>query len=401
MRSSLIILFLLITCSVFSQLVIPSERVQTHVNVRSEASSSSEVISSLEIGAHGVLLGTVPYYYHIRCNDSIVGYVSKAWTNLIDEILDIDTSDIVIGSWNIKWFGYYKEDKHDYSAMVDIIETFDVMAIQELRGNKFQDRLDSIIAELEHRGLHYQYVFSDLTGYDNNADQSKKNYLERYAYIWNINRIDILNPDTPYHFICEPPINNSHFRQVPIIADFKVKSTNAFDFKIVTVHTVYSDDINHVRASEISYLHKWLNTQVFDINAQEKDIFIIGDFNANPKRQPAHFDSITTDTAGYRIVFNEPVMAGDSSIRTTILVKSKVTEEDHLLPVYDHLLLSKHTTYAWPVYPFTWNSGFIGVVEFDREQQWQDLGNRNAVVRAMSDHRPIWIKLGYNTEDRD
>jgi endonuclease/exonuclease/phosphatase family metal-dependent hydrolase len=400
--SFLFILFVFVSVS-FSQRVVPSDRVVNNVNVREFPVTSSSHVCTLNKGESAELLtDTIPYWYKIKCDNAVEGYVSKAWTRIDDATSDTGGKDeLVIASWNIKWFGYYSEDKHDYPAMADIVQTFDVMAVQELRGAGFNDRLDSLLAELAHRGFKYKYVFSTETGYQNNEDEDKNDYLERYAFIWDIDRVELLNPDEPYYFISNPSINNSDFRQVPIVSSFKVKSSEGFDFKIVTIHTVFSKEINHVRASEISFLHDWMNVQVFDLAIPEKDIFIIGDFNANPKGQSAHFDSIITDTTAYRVIFKEADVAGESSLRTTILVKQEINAEDHLLPVYDHLLLSKHTSYAFPMYPLTRASGIIGVVEFDQDQKWQDLGNRNDVVRAMSDHRPIWIKLDYDTEDRD
>ena len=35
-----------------------------------------------------------------------------------------------------------------------------------------------------------------------------------------------------------------------------------------------------------------------------------------------------------------------------------------------------------------------------QEERWQDLGKAET-IKAMSDHRPIWIKIPYTTEDRD
>lgn len=398
--SFLFIIFVL-TFSAFSQKVVPNDRVQTRVNVRDMPSTSGMVIGSLEIGESAVLItDTIPYWYQAIISTGDTGYVSKAWTSIVEASAVSDKGDLVIGSWNIKWFGNSSNDKHNYPAMADIVMDMDVLAIQEVKGDHFTDRLDSLQAELGRRGYNYTYIFSEETGYKDNPGEDKNNYVERYAYFWDVDRVELINPDTPYYYISEPIINNPYFRAVPIVSDFKVKSEEGFDFRIVTIHTVYNDKIEEVRAAEIRFLHDWMNEQVFNLDIQEKDIFIIGDFNANPKGQTAFFDSIITDTTGYRVIFNEPLLAGESSKRTTILVKQNITEKDHQLPAYDHLLLSKHTTYAIPIYPITWTSGIIGVGEFDQEQKWEGM-TRYEIIAAMSDHRPIWIKLDYNTEDRD
>jgi endonuclease/exonuclease/phosphatase family metal-dependent hydrolase len=343
-----------------------------------------------------LLSDQVPYWYMIEYN-SDTGYVHKSWSEVVASTKD----SLVIGSWNIKWFGSSSTDKHDYEEMANIIQEMDVLAIQEVKGDRYRDRLDTLVAVLGRRGLSYEYLVSEETGYENNPGENMNDYVERYAYLWDMDRVEILNPDTPYYFISQPIINNPTFRAVPIVSDFNVKGGDGFDFTMVTIHTVYKHEIEHVRGAEIQFLHDWMNDQVFDLEVEEKDIFIIGDFNANPKGQTAYFDSIVTDTMGYRIIFNEPLLAGEDSKRTTILKKQNITAKDHQLPAYDHLLLSKTTSYAISIYPITWSSGVIGVVEFDQGPNFQAMADRYAIIAAMSDHRPIWIKIPYDTEDRD
>ncbi len=399
--SFLFIFFLIVSVS-HSQQVTPNERVQSRLNVRDMPSAAGNVLGTLDPGETALLLtDTIPYWYQIHYDDQDTGYVHKGWSEIVEQSVANVKGDLVIGSWNIKWFGSSTTDKHDYKAMADIVQDMDVLAIQEVKGDHFTDRLDSLKAELTRRGYEYNYIYSEETGYDNNPGEDMNDYVERYAYFWDADRVEILNPDTPYYFISSPIINNPHFRAVPIVSDFKVKSDEGFDFTMVTIHTVYNEKIEEVRAAEITFLHEWMNEQIFDLDVREKDIFIIGDFNANPEGQTAFFDSIVTDTTGYRVIFNEPVLAGENSKRTTILKKQNITQKDHQLPAYDHLLLSKHTTYAIPIYPVTWASGIIGVVEFDQEPKFQAMADRFKIIAAMSDHRPIWIKLDYNTEDRD
>ena len=396
MKTHLILLALLLFSNFsFSQLVTPNDRVSSRLNVRDMPSGN--VIGSLEPGETAPLItDTVPYWYMILYNAD-TGYVHKAWSELVSSLKD----SLVIGSWNIKWFGSSTDDRHDYAAMANIIQEMDVLAIQEVKGDHYLDRLDTLLAELARRGLNYEYVCSEETGYDDNPGEHMNDYVERYTYLWDTDRVELLHPDTPYYFISDPFINNPTFRAVPIVSDFRVKSDEGFDFRIATIHTVYNHEIEHVRGAEIQFLHDWMNDQVFDPEVQEKDIFIIGDFNANPDGQTHYFDSIITDTTGYRVIFNEPLIAGEDSKRTTILKKQHVTANDYILPAYDHLLMSKHTTYAISIYPITWASGVIGVVEFDQEPKFQAMEDRYAIIAAMSDHRPIWIKIPYNTEDRD
>ena len=125
-------------------------------------------------------------------------------------------------------------------------------------------------------------------------DIAKKNYVERYCFLWDIHRIEIINSNSPISFVMTPKINNLTFRQVPIVADFKVRNGNGFDFRILTIHTVYNEEINQVRKQEIQFVNDWIIEQSTNTQNTEKNIIAIGDFNANPDGQPHHFADIVS-----------------------------------------------------------------------------------------------------------
>lgn len=232
-------------------------------------------------------------------------------------------TDLIVGSWNIKWFGFHSQDKHHYPRMADILQNFDHAAIQELRGSGYKDRLDKIVAELVARGYRYTNAVSEETGYRNNPEADsdttpKKDYLERYAFLWDIDRMHPVNTAAPYWFASSPRINNATFRQVPIIGDFKVSSGNGFDFRVLTIHKVYNEKLNEVRKEEIQFINDWIIGQIQDSANPEKNIIALGDFNANPPGQPHHFDAIIAGTTAYRVLVNETLTAGEPPLRTTV-----------------------------------------------------------------------------------
>ncbi len=64
-----------------------------------------------------------------------------------------------------------------------------MVAIQELRGSRYENRLDNLVNELSERGYKYTYMVSDLTGYRDHPDENhstapKGDYLERYALMF-------------------------------------------------------------------------------------------------------------------------------------------------------------------------------------------------------------------------
>ena len=397
---SLIIFCLAFVAVSFSQRVIPSDRVETWVNIRITNDAGADAIDSLFPGESVAYIESVSYWHKVRCDDGAEGYVSKAWTKIDDGSSPVEgKTDLVIASWNMKFFASESKTDIDYAAFADYFEKFDVLAIQELSTTATKAHLDAFKEELNSRGYKYEFIVGAKTGYTKyNPDDNKGKYTERLGFLWDMDRVDLIESDSAYEFMLLPVKDNPVFRQVPIIATFKTKSENGFDFKVVSVHAAFNDAIPYVRQAEFHYLDDWMTEQK---NSTEKDIFIMGDFNSNPKNKPTqhYFDTIIGNTTAYRVVFNEPVLAGEDPIKTTILIPTTDNPSDHQIPVYDHLLLSFHAATGLPD-TLTWASGLIGVIQFDQDQRWQDTGYSNT-WKAISDHRPIWIKIPYDTEDRD
>ena len=210
---SILLLFLnifFIPLALHADQITPNDRVTTHVNVRAQPNTQSDIVGALSVNETATLLNSAPYWYQIRLAAGTMGYVSKAWTRLIPDAggntLATGKTDLIIGSWNIKWFGHYSVDRHDYPKMAEIIQRFDVVAIQELQDPNYKNRLDNIINELASRGYRYTYKESLLTGYHHHPDrnhptQPKGDYLERYAFMWDTDRIKLVNPSIPYTFV--------------------------------------------------------------------------------------------------------------------------------------------------------------------------------------------------------
>lgn len=82
-----------------------------------------------------------------------------------------------IGSFNCLNFGM--GSSKDIQKFVDIIlgERFDILALQEIRGEKALDRI--------------------LAGLDSKWASCADEKTNDYAFIWNTNRVDIIDPDRP------------------------------------------------------------------------------------------------------------------------------------------------------------------------------------------------------------
>jgi endonuclease/exonuclease/phosphatase family metal-dependent hydrolase len=305
--------------------------------------------------------------------------------------------DLIVGSWNIKWFGSTPPADRDFVTMADVIEEWDVVAVQELRGAHAQACVDALLDELNSRGRVYEAVVSSPTGYEDNADPKKNDYLERFAFLWDTSRVRIKGRP---RLLAVPALNHPVFRQVPYVADFEVVRGNGFDFRVLTVHTVFNKELNAVRAAEIQAVRSWM---LEDMSDGEVNLIAIGDFNANPSGQPHHFARIIPDESAFRVLMYESLRAGETPIRTTIQQTDAPSSPKYFQsPVYDHALISFETSDALPANPMTRAAGHFGVVEFDQDSWWKANGwTWTDIINAVSDHRPIWFRMDYMAADVD
>jgi competence protein ComEC len=86
--------------------VTPSERVVNAVNVREEPTVASPILGELRPGEKAELVVSVPHWHRARLLDGTEGFVSKAWTDIVEEhagplqfqihFLDVGTGDAAV-----------------------------------------------------------------------------------------------------------------------------------------------------------------------------------------------------------------------------------------------------------------------------------------------------------------
>ncbi len=112
-----------VSISVNADSIKANDRVESYLNVREQPNTKSSVVGVLRPNQTAELIESIPYWHHIRLTSGTTGYVSKAWSVIVTDTSQTSgKTDLVIGSWNIKWFGNKSEDKRDYSQMADSIE---------------------------------------------------------------------------------------------------------------------------------------------------------------------------------------------------------------------------------------------------------------------------------------
>ncbi len=89
------LLFSWLSCTALAtEYLTPSDRVLNSLQVRASPDANSAVLGQLNVGDELEYLGSIPYWHKVRFSPRKIGYVSKAWSEIIDhELTDkVDTS---------------------------------------------------------------------------------------------------------------------------------------------------------------------------------------------------------------------------------------------------------------------------------------------------------------------
>ncbi len=257
--------------------------------------------------------------------------------------------NIIIATWNIKKFGKKKSDR-TIQYIADIIERFDIVAIQEVMHD-----LDALKRLQNYLPGNYKFLVSEKSG--NN---------ERFAFLYD--KRTVVNTGFVSN-LTYPVSGKTHtgyqLHRIPYAASFKA---GRFDFIVVNVHIYYGSGSAGKAEREkeirniVDYIHKMSSAEgsrVFD-----RDIFIVGDFNI-AKYADKFFNALTSKK------FKMP----DGLDTTKTNLRQTAT--------YDKI--------AWvPRKSFKFNGNF-GVVPFNlavyKGTEIRKLEN------IMSDHLPLWAEF--------
>jgi len=264
-----------------------------------------------------------------------------------EQYVEPEAQAITIASFNIRIFSDKSRDDEEISYIADILEKYDIIAIQELRDEEVLQRTVDL---LKRRGEEYGCEVSDQVG---------KKVKERYAFLYRKDKIKKIQEGRLYEE------RKDEFIREPFYATFKAGN---FDFTLVTIHVLFGSS-KKARRPEIRELAIVYN-KVQDEDPEEQDIILLGDFNFPPTDKG--FDNLkATSTMTFLV---EP------PVKTTITDTS----------LYDNFWFQKEYVREY--------IGESGVNRFDEIMFNND---DNKAKRAVSDHRPIWARFNISKEDDD
>jgi endonuclease/exonuclease/phosphatase family metal-dependent hydrolase len=286
---------------------------------------------------------------------------------------------LLLATWNIREFGDNRKPESLY-YIAEIISRFDLVAIQEVAGNK--KGLEKVMALL---GKDYNYIATDST-------EGSAGGQECMAFVFNTNKVSFKNMAGEIVLPKDKLLESLQFARTPFCVSFQA---GWFKFNLSTVHIYYgkSSGVDPQRLKEIEGIAKFLTKRATKENF---NYVLLGDFNINKvdgdymqalekngfyipnaiKKHPTdlgqtkHYDQIAfnlqlTDTMK---VFQEKEQKSGSFNFT----KSVYTEND--LPTYLPFFDKKY-------------------VENKTDKQIMQYYKTKYRTFQMSDHLPLWVEL--------
>ena len=213
-------------------------------------------------------------------------------TNLAELREDLDQKvpfkeldrNLLIATWNIRGFGNFtrkwmstekdspRRDLHSIFCIAEILSRFDVVAVQEVKGN-----LRALRDTLKLLGDNWSMVLTDTNSSNSGND-------ERMAYLFDTRRVQLSGLAgeivIPNEWVNDPEkVINEQFVRSPYAVSFRSGDKT---FILVTVHIIYGKSSKD-RVKEIRGIARWLNDWAGDINAYDQNLIVLGDFNIDAR----------------------------------------------------------------------------------------------------------------------
>ena len=253
---------------------------------------------------------------------------------------------IRIASFNIQVFGNTKASKpYVMQELADIINQFDVVAIQEVR-SKDAYLIPKFVQLVNQSGRRFDHVIGPRVGYTTSKEQ--------YVFLFDTQKIVV---DRQSVYTVNDPDGMLH--REPLVARFRtrVDADSAFTFTLVNMHTDPDE-----AAEEMDVL-----AQVYKVvrrrSGGEDDIIMLGDFNVDDR----HLGRLG------QLPQMLPLIAG-------VWTNTRQNKQ------YDNLIIHQPSTTEY--------TGRSGVFDFMR---FKNLSLRQAV--QVSDHFPVWAEFSIYERD--
>ncbi|MCW4015446.1 MAG: endonuclease/exonuclease/phosphatase family protein [Candidatus Bathyarchaeota archaeon] len=195
--------------------------------------------------------------------------------------------NLLVATWNIRGFGGLtekwvvadsdspKRNLHALRCITEIVSRFDVVALQEVKGN-----IKSLRHMLKALGQNWALVLTDVTkGAPGNS--------ERMAYVFDTRRVqmsglacELVLPEEQLTQIGEDALSKQ-FARTPYAVSFRAGGSplrKPKTFILVTLHVLYGSNATQ-RVPELKAIAEWLSDWATSINCYDHNLIALGDFN--------------------------------------------------------------------------------------------------------------------------
>ena len=299
----------------------------------------------------------------------------------LDQVIPkkLNGQNLLIATWNIRSFASLtrkwtasendspKRDLRGLRAICDILSRFDVVAIQEVKGD-----LRALRDTMRYLGESWSFMMTDISlGDAGNA--------ERMAFVFDSSRVKpsglACELVVPPEWLTEIPENalRRQFARTPYAVSFKAGKTT---FILVTLHVDYGDSTDD-RRDELKTIARWMKAWAERESKWHHNLLTLGDFNIE-RRSDDLWEAFTSTGLSVPVELN----AVPKSIFDD--------QSDPNDKFYDQI--------AW----FTLESGSIAL---DMDYQtggyfdflpfvYTDVDlTKNSISYRISDHYPLWAEF--------
>lgn len=284
--------------------------------------------------------------------------------------------NLLIATWNIRGFGDItekersatndspKRDFHSLLCIAEIIKRFDVIAIQEIKGN-----LKSLRDLMKVLGEHWAFIITDVNRGCAGND-------ERMGYIFDMRRVkmsglacELVVPQEWMKIASEDALTEQFVRS-PYGVSFK---SNNQTFILVTLHILYGK-ASKDRIKELKGIAKWMADWAKNVNVFHQNLICLGDFNIEKRGD----------------------LLNDTFISEGLFIPKELQNETVTRSIFDET--KYYDQIAWfnnakkvPNLSMTYKTGgnydFVGKAFANRKL------TKQALSFMMSDHYPLWVEF--------
>ena len=284
--------------------------------------------------------------------------------------------NLLIATWNLRAFGEItekeysaaadspKRDFHSLLCIAEIIRRFDVIAIQEIKGN-----LKSLRDLMKILGEHWAFIITDVNRGSVGND-------ERMGYVFDMRRVkmsglacELVVPPEWIKLASKDALTEQFVRS-PYGVSFK---SNNQTLILVTLHILYGK-ASKDRIKELKGIAKWMSDWAKNVNDYHQNLICLGDFNIEKRGDLLNNTFISEGLYIPKELQNEKVTR-------SIFDESKY---------YDQI--------AWfndlkkvPNLSLTYKTG--GNYDFVDKALSNRKLTKQALSFMMSDHYPLWVEF--------